>query len=152
MNTDINLPQTSMNVGIIESDAESASISVSLRSSKESEKSDLAERVTRIAKEHNATTNRYGDYPGWEYSKDSKIREALCDCYEKLYGDKASVVTIHAGLECGLFSDKIPGLDCVSIGPIAFDIHTPQERLSVSSAIRVYKLICEVLSSYKGEK
>ena len=151
MNNDINLPETSMNVGIIESGEDRVTASASLRSSKESEKAALAERVFKIAEKAGAKTNRYGDYPGWEYSKDSKIREALCTAYERLFGKKAEVVTIHAGLECGLFSDKIKGLDCVSLGPVAYDIHTPKERLSISSSIRVYKLLCETLSNYKGE-
>lgn len=151
MNSDINLPETSMNIGIVESGEDFARVSVSLRSSKESEKADLAERVTKTAEKFGSQTNRYGDYPGWEYSKNSKIREVLCASYEKLFGKKAEVVIIHAGLECGLFSDKIPGLDCVSMGPIAYDIHTPKERLSIPSSIRVYKLLCETLSNYKGE-
>ena len=147
MNNDINLPETSMNIGIIESTDSSATLSVSLRSSKNAEKDSLAKKVIEIAESHGCKTNRYGDYPGWEYKKDSKIRDVLSASYKKLFGKEATVVTIHAGLECGLFSDKICGLDCVSMGPIAYDIHTPKERLSISSAIRVYRLLCEALSN-----
>ncbi len=149
MDTDIGLPRTSMNVGIIESGEDFATLSVSLRSSAGSEKEALAKRVLEAAKKAAAKTKRHGDYPGWEYSKESKIRELVCLEYERLFGKKAEVVTIHAGLECGLFSDKIQGLDCISLGPIAYDIHTPAERLSITSAIRVYKLLCEVLSNFK---
>ncbi len=147
MNEELGLPETSMNVGIIETTDLSASISVSLRSSKQAEKDALADRVSRIANEHGAQIKRYGDYPGWDYKKNSKIREVLSTSYEKLFGKKAKAVIIHAGLECGLFSDKIEELDCVSMGPIAYDIHTPKERLSITSAIRVYRLLCEALSN-----
>ena len=64
-----------------------------------------------------------------------------------MYGKDATVVTIHAGLECGIFSDKMPGLDCVSIGPDNHDIHTPEERLSLSSFNRVYEYIVNVLKN-----
>ena len=70
---------------------------------------------------------------------------------EKLYGKKAKTIIIHAGLECGLFSGKIENLDCVSTGPTAYDIHTPEERLSIPSAIRFWKLLLEVLKNFKGE-
>ena len=64
-----------------------------------------------------------------------------------MYGKDAKVVTIHAGLECGIFSDKIEGLDCISMGPNCYDIHTTEERLSISSAARVWEFLKEVLKS-----
>ena len=151
MNDDIGLVETSMNVGTIESESDSVSIAVSLRSSITDEKDALAKKVIAIAEKLGYSTKRHGDYPGWAYKKDSVIREVLTASYKELFGKTAQVVTIHAGLECGLFSDKIEGLDCISMGPIAYDIHTPQERLSISSAIRVYELLSKTLSNYKGE-
>ena len=151
MNEELGLPETSMNVGIVESTDNSATVSVSIRSSANDKKDALATSVIETAKNHGCESRRHGDYPGWEYKSDSKIRETLCSTYKTLYGKEAKVVIIHAGLECGLFSDKIEGLDCISMGPIAYDIHTPQERLSISSAIRTYKLLCTTLSNYKGE-
>ena len=71
----------------------------------------------------------------------------MCEIYEKMYGRMPKVVTIHAGLECGIFSGKMPELDCVSIGPDNFDIHTTNEHLSISSTVRVYEYLLEVLKS-----
>ena len=64
-----------------------------------------------------------------------------------MYDKKPQVLVIHAGLECGIFAGKIEGLDCVSIGPDNFDIHTPAEHLSISSTVRVYEYILEVLKN-----
>ena len=71
----------------------------------------------------------------------------MCEVFKRSYGYDAKVIAIHAGLECGIFAGKIKELDCVSIGPTSFDIHTPDERLSISSAIRTYAYIIEVLKN-----
>ena len=86
-----------------------------------------------------------GDYPAWEYKADSPLRQRIAAVYEDMYHEKPVFEAIHAGLECGLFSDKLPGLDCVSFGPWNYDIHTPKERLSISSTARVWDFIVEFL-------
>lgn len=139
------LVETSLNLGIAKSDDASASISFSVRSSKGKEKENLLTRVRKIAEEHGATHSTHGEYPGWEYKKDSRLRDVMCEVYEREYGKRAEVITIHAGLECGIFSDKLPGLDCVSIGPDNYDIHTTEERLSISSTARVWDFVKKVL-------
>ena len=90
-----------------------------------------------------------GDYPGWEYKKDSVLRDTMVSVYQRLYGKEPKVEAIHAGLECGIFSGKIEGLDCVSIGPNMYDIHSPKERLSISSVKRVYEFLLEVLKELR---
>ncbi len=90
-----------------------------------------------------------GSYPGWEYRKDSALRDIMVDVYKKMYQKEPLVMAIHAGLECGLFSGKMEGLDCVSIGPNLYDIHSPKERLSISSVQRVYEFVLEVLKAMK---
>ena len=90
-----------------------------------------------------------GDYPAWEYKQDSLLRPQVAKVYEKLYGKEPVFETIHAGLECGLLSEKIKDLDCVSFGPDNFDIHTPKERLSISSTGRVWDFIVEFLKQAK---
>ena len=139
------LVETSLNLGIVESSSDSATLTFSIRSSKGQEKQKLISRVTKIAEDHGATTYSHGEYPAWEFRKDSHLRNVMCEVYRKMYGKDATVVTIHAGLECGIFSDKIPDLDCVSIGPNNRDIHTTEERLSLSSATRVWEFLKEVL-------
>ena len=87
-----------------------------------------------------------GEYPHWSFRSESPIRQVVCDAYRELFGKEARVEAIHAGLECGLISEKMPELDMVAIGPDIFDIHTPDEHLSISSVARTYDLIRTVLS------
>ena len=86
-----------------------------------------------------------GDYPAWEYRTDSALRPQVEKVYEELFHKKPVFSTIHAGLECGLLSEKIPDLDCVSFGPDNFDIHTPKEHLSISSTARVWDFLVAFL-------
>ena len=88
-----------------------------------------------------------GDYPAWEYKADSKLRDVMVKTYVDMYGKEPEVVAIHAGLECGLLSEKLPGLDCVSIGPEMHDIHTSREKLGIASTERLWKYLLEVLKA-----
>ena len=83
------------------------------------------------------TVDFAGGYPGWAYRPDSALRELMVQVYREMYGQEPVVEAIHAGLECGLISAKLPGLDCVSIGPNLLDIHTPRERMEIASVQRV---------------
>ena len=139
--------ETSLNMGILECDGTGVTVSFSLRSSKGAKKAELATRVTKIAESKGAECDAHSAYPGWEYRKESPLRDTICEVYKRMYGKDAKVVTIHAGLECGIFSDKIEGLDCISMGPNCYDIHTTEERLSISSAARVWEFLKEVLKS-----
>ena len=86
-----------------------------------------------------------GDYPGWSYQPDSRLKETLINAYQKVCGIKASAEAVHAGMECGIFAAGIPNLDCVSIGPTMGDVHTPQEHLSISSVQRTWKVLLTAL-------
>ena len=141
------LVETSLNMGIIRVYNGVTELTVSVRSAKGEEKAKLLARIKEIAGAHGAEVSVRGEYPAWEYRKDSRLRDVMCRVYSEMYGKDPMVVTIHAGLECGIFSDKIEGLDCVSIGPDNRDIHTPDERLSLSSFDRVYKYIINVLKN-----
>ena len=144
MSTDVEgLVETSLNMGILRLDGSNAEISFSVRSAKGTEKQKLSDRLAVIAEEHGAGYSTRGEYPAWEYKKDSHLRDVMKKVYEDMYGKSPQIVIIHAGLECGIFSEKIDGLDCVSIGPDNYDIHTTEERLSLSSLERVWEfLIC----------
>lgn len=143
------LVQTSLNLGILCMDEEYVHLSFSIRSSVESEKRALADRLSHCVEFLGGTAEETGAYPGWEYKKDSVLRDTMIRVYREQYQKEPEVVAIHAGLECGLFSGKMEGLDCVSIGPEMHDIHTPQERLGISSTERVYKFVVEVLKELK---
>ena len=106
----------------------------------------LKNQIVCIAGAFEAEVTFEGDYPAWEYKKDSKLREDMVRIFEEMYGKKPTVEAIHAGVECGLLSGKIEGLDCISMGPDMYDIHTTEERLSISSAKRSYEYILRVIA------
>ncbi|MDE5995031.1 MAG: aminoacyl-histidine dipeptidase [Oscillospiraceae bacterium] len=139
------LVQTSLNLGVLKIENGSLVCTFSVRSSVNSEKYELLNELESISKEYGAQFSDHGHYPAWEYRENSHLRDIMIETFEGLYGRKPTVDVIHAGLECGLFCDKIDGLDAVSFGPDLFDIHTPRERLSVSSVQRTYKFLCETL-------
>lgn len=139
------LVQTSLNLGILKTEGSTVSMSFSVRSSVNDEKTALTDELKAIAAKYGAKYSQHGDYPAWEYRKDSPLRDRMVSTFETLYGRKPVVEAIHAGLECGLFSGKLPGLDCVSFGPDMQDIHTTRERLSVASTARTWKYLLAVL-------
>lgn len=139
------LVQTSLNFGVIRLREDVLHVSFSLRSSVAAEKEALLGRLHSIVTKHGAAISTRGDYPAWEYRKDSPLRERMVAVYERLYGAAPEVVIIHAGLECGLLGEKLTGLDAVSIGPQLWDIHSPRERLSIASTERTYHYVLEIL-------
>ncbi len=146
MSTDIEgLVQTSLNLGILKTEGEEVTMTFSVRSSVNTEKVELIDRLKAIGEKYGASYSETGAYPAWEYKKESALRNVMVRAFEALYGRTPVVEAIHAGLECGLFSDKIPGLDCVSFGPNMQDIHTTRERLNIASANRTWKYLLEVL-------
>ena len=146
MSSDVEgLVETSLNMGILRLESDRAEVSFSVRSAKGAEKQKLGDRLETIAKEHGASYSTRGEYPAWEYKKDSHLRDVMKKVYEDMYNESPAIVIIHAGLECGIFSEKIEGLDCVSIGPNNYDIHTTEERLSLTSLERVWEFLLNVL-------
>ena len=143
------LVQTSLNLGVLETAEEHLRASFSIRSSVASEKEMMKDRLACLVKMLGGSISFAGEYPAWEYRKDSPLRELMVEIYKEQYGAEPKVEAIHAGLECGLLSAKLPGLDCVSIGPELRDIHTPRERMSVASVQRVWAFVLEVLRRSK---
>lgn len=139
------LVQTSLNLGVLSTTAEAVRYAFSLRSSVGTEKADLYARLESIMDLLGGSVTASGDYPAWEYRKDSPLRETMVRVFQRQYGRWPEIQAIHAGLECGIFSDRLPGLDCVSIGPDMLDIHTPAERLSLASVERTWRYLCAVL-------
>lgn len=150
MNPEIEgLPQTSLNLGILKEDEEGVKLSYSVRSSSETEKRFLIEKLRSMTEIFGGKIEIVGDYPGWEYKSDSKLRDVMVETYQSLYGCEPVVEGIHAGLECGIFASKIPELDAVSFGPQMQNIHTTNEVLSISSTERTWKLVLETLKRLK---
>lgn len=148
MSTDIEgLVQTSLNLGILETTESYLRVAFSVRSSVNGEKAALLERLRALATHYGAAYSESGHYPAWEYRKESRLREVMVDTYERLFGKKPVVEAIHAGLECGIFSDRLPGLDAVSFGPQMHDIHTTRERLDLASTQRTWEYLVAVLEA-----
>lgn len=141
------LVETSLNQGVVSMDETGVKLVISVRSSINEKKQELINTLLEIARVHNCTTGVRGDYPGWSYRKDSPIRDKMVSVYTEMFNEVPKVEAIHAGLECGLFTDKIPNLDCVSFGPTMYDIHTTKERLSLSSAERMYNFLLKVITT-----
>ena len=138
------LVQTSLNLGIAKLDNE-LSLSFSVRSSVNTEKEALLEKLRQVAAFHDASYSQMGEYPAWEYKKESALRDTMVKVYREMYGKDPEIMAIHAGLECGLLSEKIPGLDCISLGPEMHDIHTSREKLGIASTERIWQFLLEVL-------
>lgn len=140
-----NLVETSLNMGIIHLDADAMRFSYSVRSSVLSRKLMLIQRIEAAVRAFGGKVIVRSSYPGWQYKKDSPLRDTLSAVYRELTGKDAVITATHGGLECGLFIEKIPGLDCVSCGPNLYDVHSVRERMSISSVGRVWEMVCETL-------
>lgn len=143
------LVQTSLNLGILTMKQDEVQMGFSVRSSVGSEKNLLALQIRVLCERLGGMCTESGAYPAWEYKQDSKLRDVMVAVYEELYGEKPKLDVIHAGVECGLFMDKMEGLDCVSYGPQMYDIHTPNERLHVDSVQRTWEYTLEILKRLK---
>ena len=143
------LVETSDNLGVVKTGESQISFILLIRSSVSSRLEELKEAMTGWAEFLGGTYEITGSYPAWMYREDSRIRPIVAGVFEKVYGKKPEIATIHAGLECGLLSGKKPELDCVSFGPRMFDIHSVHERLDIASTWRMWNIIKEILKECK---
>jgi Xaa-His dipeptidase len=143
------LVQTSLNLGILTTDANTVQASFCVRSNVATQKEMLVARLRCLMAQLGGTVTVSGDYPAWEYRKDSPLRERMVAVFREQYGRDPKVEAIHAGVECGLFAGKLPGLDCVSFGPDLTEIHTCRERMHIASVQRVWRYTLEVLRRCK---
>ncbi|MGM9612879.1 MAG: aminoacyl-histidine dipeptidase [Butyricicoccus sp.] len=150
MSADIEgLVQTSLNLGVLSTELTSVEASFCVRSSVATQKQMLVDRLQCLTDTLRGELTVSGDYPGWEYLQESPLRDLMTEVYTEQYGAAPKIEAIHAGVECGMFAGKLPGLDCVSFGPDLFDIHTFRERMPIASVQRTWKLMLEVLKRMK---
>ena len=143
------LVQTSLNLGVMHMDETGLRFSYSVRSCIASQKQMLIQRVKSIVEYAGGTVGERSSYPGWQYDRDSALCKQVQAVYRDLTGCDGRIEATHGGLECGLFIEKIPGLDALSMGPELHDVHPVEEKLNVASTERVYRLVCEVLARSK---
>jgi dipeptidase D len=146
MSPDIeNMVQTSLNLGILSTHEDKVRFEYCVRSTATTEKMNLIERLRILTERLSGTLEVLWNFPEWNYTSYSRIREIMADVYRRSSGKEPLIHVSQGGLECGVFSRKIPGIDVISIGPNMFDIHTPSERADIESIRRTYDLLLNTL-------
>lgn len=140
------LVEYSRNAGIISTQDSSVKITLSSRSSVEAQLDLTCRELDMLCDLADVTCSHYARYPGWEFEPVSALRESWSDAYCELYGERPQVGVIHAGLECGILSSKLPGMDIISVGPNMYDIHSPDEHLDLVSCEHVWKTLLKVVT------
>ena len=143
------LVESSTNLGVVKTDGDIVEYDSAIRSSVASLKDEIVLRCKTIADLLGADFETTAGYPEWQYDSESKVRVLCQDVYKRMYGKDAKIVAIHAGVECGLFNEKLGKLDMISFGPDLYDVHTPQEHMSISSVKNVWDYLLEVLKELK---
>lgn len=143
------LVQTSLNLGILKTDFRGVHMTFSVRSSINAEKDALMEQLADLMARYGGGAEIEGEYPAWEYRKESKLRRIMTQVYTEQYGEAPKIEAIHAGVECGLLAGKLPNLDAISFGPDIEEIHTTRERLSIPSVQRTWQFLLGVLKACK---
>lgn len=140
------LVQTSVNTGNMEEKDGNIILESALRSSVESQKYFIRDKIQAVADAYGLVCEWTGDYPGWQYKEESKLRDIAAGKYRELFGKEPAVEAIHAGLECGYWAAKIQDADILSLGPDMYDVHSPKERISKKSIVNVWELIKAILN------
>lgn len=143
------LVQSSTNLGVVTTEENKITFESAIRSSVKTLKDSIVREIESICKVVGATMNLESDYPAWEYREDSYIREVFKSVHKDMYDSEPKVTAIHAGLECGILKDILGDIDMISFGPNMYDVHTPEEKLSISSTERTYKYFLEVLKQIR---
>lgn len=146
---DIDLVETSSNLASIHMHPENKQIVVitSQRSSILSARNNMSNTIKATFELAGAEVTVGDGYPGWKMNPDSEILKLSVETYKRLFGQEPKVLGIHAGLECGLFSEKYPHLDMVSFGPTLRGVHSPDERLFIPSVEKVWDHLLEILKN-----
>lgn len=143
------LVETSNNIGVVRTGKDAVTFTCAVRSSVASRKQFILKQIENVAYVIHASYSNRGEYPAWEYNENSILRAIFTETYSEMYKQIPIVKAIHAGVECGLFAEKIEGLDMISFGPDMFDVHTPDERVSISSVGRSWDFLLKILEKLR---
>ena len=141
--------ETSTNLASIKMQGKQIKIVTSQRSSIESKKEDAANMVASVFELMNADVTFTDGYPGWAPNPNSKVLDMLTSSYKRLFNKEPLILSIHAGLECGLIGEKYPDMDMISYGPTLREVHTPNERLLIETVQQVWDLTIDFLKTLK---
>ena len=146
------LVETSINIGFISTEIVDGNVKIRIKSLARSMANDplnkLVEEVTDLTRKHDANIKIAASNPSWEYKEDSKIRELIAKSFKEITGNEPIIKAIHAGLECGVFTQNIKGADVVSIGPNIYGAHTPEERMDIKSVGETWEWLLKILENY----
>ena len=146
------LVETSINIGFISTEIVDGNVKIRIKSLARSMANDplnkLVEEVTDLTRKHDANIKIAASNPSWEYKEDSKIRELIEKSFKEITGNKPVIKAIHAGLECGVFTQNIKDADVVSIGPNIYGAHTPEERMDIKSVGETWEWLLKILENY----
>lgn len=143
------LVESSTNLGVVTANEAELTFESEIRSSIKSIKYHMVTQAKAIADMLGCDLLIDADYPEWPYNPDSKLKKLFEAAYQDKYDAEIEIIAVHAGIECGVFIDKIPGLDAVAIGPDIFSVHTPDEHLSIPSTINNWEYFLYTLKRMK---
>ena len=143
------LVQTSLNLGQVYTDGDAVIARFMIRSSVNSQAAETTGKVIALTEALGGTVDIPASYSAWQYRPDSHLRDVMVEAFRAVYGEEPKIAALHAGLECGILSGKMPDLDCISFGPDLTNIHTPRERLHIASTERTWQLALETLRRLK---
>lgn len=139
------LVETSSNLASVRKQNDSIVVTTSQRSSLGSARENMSATVRAALVLGGATAETNEGYPGWKMNPDSRILKVAAESYKRLFGREPEIKAIHAGLECGLFSEKYPHLDMISMGPTLRGVHSPDERLLIPTVRMVWDHLLDIL-------
>ena len=150
MSPDIpDMVQTSLNLGIASIEKDVFMMSFLIRSNASTGKQTTIQKLNSFIDYLGGKVIFTSDYPAWEYRIVSELRDVMINTYNEVFADNPVVASIHAGLECGILSGKISGIDMISIGPNLENVHTPDERMDVASVERCWNYLLKVLKNLR---
>jgi len=141
------LVQTSVNLGVVEVQGTQATVNLLTRSSIDASKLALTQRIAAACEAAGFQHSLFGGYPGWKPEPEAGLVKLVNRVHQATFGKPMEVVAIHAGLECGLIGENYPGMEMVSFGPNMWDVHTPDEHVSVGSVASFWKLLGALLAA-----
>lgn len=139
------LVQTSTNIGVADIKDGVLEVNLLTRSSIDASKFALTDRIAAICAMAGFESQLVGGYPGWKPEPEASLVKLVNGVHQEVFGKEMHIMAIHAGLECGIIGEKYPGMEMVSIGPDMWDVHTPDEHVSIPSVANFWKHLVAVL-------